>query len=136
MLTDQEKYVIALCAWKEAEGEGIAGCVEVMHVILNRSREWNQTVNQVIYRKNQFSWTSPSSPRYATVPKDSDPVWLACLADVEELETADDPTEGATFYWNPKTETSPWFEKHIAGSPEFEISARSVHHVFYRKVQQ
>src|SRR5208282_5429581 len=62
---------LALCAWKEARGEGTPGMLAVMHVIYNRALAWygandpeakimgldieTEAVHHAVYAKNQFT---------------------------------------------------------------------------------
>ncbi len=129
----------ALCAWKEAEGEGAGGTYDVLHVIRNRvaSPDFPDTVHGVIYQKNAFSWTRESDPRHSVEPRPGDPVYAACLYQAPfVLAGDDDPTNGATYYANPKTlQKGCWFDRHIVHNLEYEECARSAHHIFYRRVR-
>lgn len=44
--------------YREARGEPLQGQVAVAQVVLNRAEKWNKTVCEIIYQKNQFSWTN------------------------------------------------------------------------------
>ena len=47
--------IAALCAWREASGEGEQGMRAVLHVIANRSRKWNKSILAVVTQPKQFS---------------------------------------------------------------------------------
>jgi N-acetylmuramoyl-L-alanine amidase len=132
---------LALCAWKEARGEGIGGVYAVMHVICNRvnSPGFPKTVHDVIYQKNAFtSMSVPSDPEFNLEPPDTDPVWRAALADAPSvLGGDDDPTLGARYYANLKNVTSGWFTRTIsgpdgAGTPEHPFTVKIGKHSFYK----
>ncbi len=56
-LSKDDSYLLCKIAMAEAEGEGVKGKALVMQVVLNRvqSAEFPDTVQEVIYQKNQFS---------------------------------------------------------------------------------
>jgi len=109
---------LALCAWKEARGEGTPGMCAVMCVIKNRvgAPGFGLTLHSVIYGKNQFSSMSiPSDPEFNLAPKPGDPQYSYCITQAPYIldGTIADTTNGAHFYENPKSAKSPWFEIHI-----------------------
>lgn len=109
---------LALCAWKEARGEGLDGCRAVMHVIVNRVGfpGFGKTLHDVIYGRNQFtSMSVPSDPEFNLEPKLGDTIYPACELWAEKVLSGTDPdlTNGAHFYANLKTATSGWFVNHI-----------------------
>lgn len=109
---------LALCAWKEARGDGDEAMQAVMHVIFNRvgTPGFAHTIHDVIYGKNQFSSMSISTdPEYNLKPEDGDPQYAYCLQIANEIQTDPDPTLGAHYYENAATATSGWFGRVIAG---------------------
>ena len=111
---------LALCAWKEARGEGNEGMQAVMHVIVNRTGTpgFASTVHNVIYGKNQFtSMSVPSDPEFNLQPVDDDPQYAYCQSICQGvLDGMDaDPTLGAHYYGDLKYATSGWFFHVISG---------------------
>jgi spore germination cell wall hydrolase CwlJ-like protein len=110
---------VALCSWKESRGDGDEAMLAVMHVIANRvgTPGFAATVHGVVFGKNQFtSMSVPRDPEFNLQPKDGDPQYAFCLANVDSVlsrSTNDDPTRGAHYYDDPKTATSGWFETMI-----------------------
>lgn len=111
----------ALCAWKEARGEGQMGMRAVLHVLKNRVGEigFPHTLHDVIFQKNAFTSMSVSSdPEFNLEPAEGvDPQFTFCtLAAPAVLDGQDpDPTGGAHYYENPRTATSGWFGRVIGG---------------------
>jgi hypothetical protein len=111
---------LALCAWKEARGEGQDGMRAVMHVIYHRALHWykdsEHPVHDTVFAKNQFtSMSVPSDPEFNLEPGDSDAQYTYCVSIAPTvLEDGDpDPTGNALYYANLKTATSGWFFDHI-----------------------
>lgn len=132
-----ERCLAALCAWREARSEGIEGMRAVLHVINNRHKESGQSWAEEIAKKNQFSaMTVLGDSQTVVYPKETDQLFdsAMALAFLIYSQCDPDPTNGATFYWNPKTATSKWFRDNIANNPLYEISYQSKNHDFYRKV--
>ncbi len=111
---------LALCAWKEARGEGQEGMQAVMHVIFNRAGHpgFASTIHDVIYGKNQFSSMSVTSdPEFNLQPASSDPQYAYCLSIATSIQTDPDPTLGAHYYEYAAAATSGWFARVIIGDP-------------------
>ena len=47
--------------WHEARGEGVRGMHAVALVTMNRVKQRNKTVCEVVYEPRQFSWTSSAT---------------------------------------------------------------------------
>ena len=88
----------------EARGEPYLGQVAVGAVVMNRvkSAEFPNTISGVIYQKGQFSCVTDGQFNKA-IDKNST-VYKAAR---EALNGAD-PTNGALFFYNPKTAKSSW----------------------------
>jgi N-acetylmuramoyl-L-alanine amidase len=113
-----EANSVALCAWKEARGDGLAAMRAVMHVIANRVSQlgFPKTVHDVVYQKNQFtSMSVTSDPEFNLQPSADDTQFAFCMDLVDLVLKGDNPdiTNGACYYDNPKTATSEWFERVI-----------------------
>lgn len=88
----------------EARGEPYEGQVAVGAVVLNRvkSSEFPNTISAVIYQKGQFSCVIDGQFN-KKIDKDST-VYKAA----EEAINGADPSNGALFFYNPKTTKSKW----------------------------
>ena len=115
---EDDLHSAALCAWKEARGDGEEACLAVLWVISNRCWDWSKSVHDVVYGKNQFSSMSVvADPEYNLMPGANDVMWTYCLGAAPSAlnRDTDDPTKGSHYYWNPHTATSSWFSREIAG---------------------
>ena len=137
---DWEEALFSLCIWREASGEGEAGMRAVAHVVANRVFDpqcaFGRGYAGVVAQKNQFSaMTIAGDPSTVRWPTPNDSSFAAAMRIATEVLRGQsiDPTRGATFYRNPKTATSEWFEKNIAQNPDFYLSASIGHHVFYAR---
>lgn len=116
----------ALCATKEGRGDG--SYLGVLWVIANRAEDWNLSLHEVIYAKNQFTSMSVSSdPEFnwtPSAPADID-VYNECLgaAPAAFARSGDDPTGGSHYYANLEEVTSGWFTRNIVESPEHPLMA-------------
>ena len=132
--TAQDVKDLAYCAWMEARGEGISGCVLIMQVIYNRVQHANfpKTIHTVIYQPNAFSWTRSDDPEYGKQPPDGDAVYAACLADAPNIlvGTNDDLTKGAVYYANEAVTGSGWYRTHIINDPTHPVTFVYGHHTF------
>jgi N-acetylmuramoyl-L-alanine amidase len=140
MTFDQDDIQLAaLCAWKEARGNGLTGMHAVLHCLKNRvgAKGFASTLHDVILGKNQFTSMSVSSdPEFNLQPHDVAPANLWTEAQrlaVLVLTTDDaDPTQGAHYYENPKTATSGWFQRVIvADSVNHPRLVQIEDHTFY-----
>ena len=88
----------------EARGESYTGQVAVGAVVLNRveSPDFPNTISGVIYQKGQFSCVTDGNFNKA-IKKDST-VYKAA----KDAMNGVDPTNGALFFYNPKTAKSKW----------------------------
>ncbi len=88
----------------EARGEPYEGQVAVGAVVLNRvkSSEFPNTISAVIYQKNQFSCIKDGQFN-KPIDKNST-VYKAA----QEAINGSDPSNGALFFYNPKTAKSKW----------------------------
>ena len=114
---------LALCAWKEARGEGAEGMTAVMYVVTHRACVWYKgSIHAAIYAKNQFtSMSVPNDREFNLQPSPDDPQFAYCeavahdvLTDTQEVE---DPTGGALYYANLNEVTSGWFVEKIVNDP-------------------
>jgi hypothetical protein len=122
---------LALCAWKEARGEGTPGMLAVMHVIYNRALAWyggahtdvtadNECVHHAVYAKNQFtSMSVPSDPEFNLRPGEADASFEFCQQMAPRVLAGSDAdiTNGALYYANLHHVTSGWFIDTIVNDP-------------------
>lgn len=116
---------IALCAWREARGEGEDGLRAVMHVIVNRAIAWygnhSESAHIAVYSKNQFtSMSCPSDPNFIRQPAPVDELWQYCQRTAPAVANGfdEDLTKGALYYANLRDEHSGWFRREILDQPE------------------
>jgi hypothetical protein len=139
ILDEDDVSNLALCAWKEARGDGDGAMQAVMHVIFNRVGVpgFSHTIHDVIYGKNQFSSMSISTdPEYNLKPLDGDPQYAYCMGIANAIQSDPDVTNGAHYYENEATATSGWFGRVIAGpngtgTPLHPLVASIGHQVFF-----
>lgn len=129
--------LLAYCGWMEDRGEGVGGCYLVMHCVMNRvkSKEFPNTIREVVFQKNAFSWTRPDNPEHGKQVPFDDPTYLACLEDAQYVIFGDDdPTRGALYYANQKTMTpNGWFFRNIVMKPtEHPLTLLAGAHAFYK----
>ena len=116
-MTDLELMIQVI--WLEARGEGESGMRAVGHVIKNRVGfpSFPKTLRNVLTQTNAFSCLLPNDPEYGKKPDADDPQNLFCAYIAPKILDGSDPdlTNGAHFYINAATATSPWFLNHIVG---------------------
>ena len=113
--------MMALIALGEARGEERQGMQAVMHVINNRRRypkKFGKNIQDIILKKHQFSAILPnlenkesfSGPRYENFKymlsvNEQDEKYQQALEDAEKIILGELPdiTNGAVYYYNPKT---------------------------------
>lgn len=119
---EQDIELLAYCGWMEDRGEGVGGCYDVMHVVMNRvkSPEFPNNVNDVVYQPNAFSWTRPTDPEHGKQPQPGDAIYAAALIAARSVYDGDsDPTYGALYYANLKQiDPAGWFARNILGHPD------------------
>lgn len=142
MFDNNDIHSLALVAWKEARGEGLSGCIAVMLVCDNRSRDWKKTIHDVIFGRNQFtSMSVPSDPEF-NLSIDSPRVTIAdivifneCMKSASDVlcGSSFDVTHGAHYYANLKNiDKGGWFERNIIGKPsEHPVTVTINHQTFF-----
>jgi N-acetylmuramoyl-L-alanine amidase len=125
--TDRRELVcMALAIYHEAKGQAEIGMEAIGHVILNRAKslKFPTTVCGVVWQQSQFSWTS--RPVMALVPRESDAWIQAQKVALEVLDpTSEDPTHGATHFYNKVTDHPRWLKR---GTRTFAVGP----HVFMK----
>jgi N-acetylmuramoyl-L-alanine amidase len=132
-----EAQELAFCGWMEDAGEGVGFCYNVMHVVTNRvkSPDFPNTIHDVIYQKNAFSWTRSDDPQYGKKPQDGDQTYEACLYAAPSVIAGDsDPTSGACYYANLSvTPKDSWFWRNIVDKPDLHpVIGKFGKHTFFK----
>lgn len=118
----KETECLAKNIYYEAKGESLQGQTAVALVTLNRlrSKRWGKTICQVVYAKNQFSWT-----RSKKIKKPKGAAWLQALRVAKKVK------RGAkmrgmqnVLYFHAKGKKPNWAHK-------LKVSLRLGNHVFY-----
>lgn len=126
--TQYYKCTAALCAWKEARGEGRDGMRAVLHVINNRAKLSGKSWPEIVYAPLQFtSMTYGKDPELCLVPVTPDGQFATAydLADAVYQGTDPDITNGATHYFNPNIVLPSWAAK-------LTQVATIGHHIFFK----
>jgi len=113
-----ENEIAKVCVWRECRHEPSLGQQGVIHVINNRSKKQQKSYYDIATASMQFSsMTYKADPQLSLYPSSQDIAFLNIChwIDIVFLDSTilPDPTEGATFYRNPKTATSIWFDNAI-----------------------
>ncbi len=112
----ESQFVAALCLWREARGESLAGKHAVFCVIRNRAEDarkrWPSTLWGVVLQKSQFSSFNANDPNVSLWPSESNYndwlAWKDCLGVVDRLGALQaDPTNGANHYHDVRI-APPW----------------------------
>src|SRR5215475_3059276 len=95
--------LMALCCYREAEGETIFAKRMVCHVIQNRVAQpgwWGHSVHTVILKPYQFSSFNANDPNSNKWPVDGSSLETDCLAAATAVLFGGEPdsTSGATYY--------------------------------------
>ena len=119
-LSKDDSYLLCKIAMAEAEGEGVKGKALVMQVVLNRvqSAEFPDTVQGVIYQKNQFS--PVRNGRFDAVEPDAECYEALRLIREDHWDESQD-----ALYFESKS-ASKWHRDHL------EFLFRYGNHYFYR----
>jgi Cell Wall Hydrolase len=130
----EDKFLMALCVWREASGQGEEGMSAVMHVIHNRARDWKQTITGIVIAHNQFtSMTYRGDPGTVRWPLPTDKAFQTAWKLANEIDSSTDITKGAHYYANLSILTSSWFRDNIVGKPdEHPVLAVIGAHTFYK----
>lgn len=104
-LVDWHKSLLALCIWRESEGEPLVGKIGVGSVIRNRVHASHVADNWagIVDARMQFSsMTVVGNPRLVAWPVDKEPEWDDCMTVAGGIYdgTILDNTGGATMYAN------------------------------------
>ncbi len=114
-----DQTLLAHVVYAEARGEPFIGQVAVAAVVLNRLRspKFPKSIPSIIYQPQAF--TSVQDGQINLTPN------AEAYKAVADALSGWDPADGATYYFNPATATSPW----IWSKPEI---LQIGHHIFCR----
>ena len=131
-----QTVIAALCAWREARGEGPEGVRAVLWVLYNRSQKWSKSLSQVVIQPKQFSsMTVRGDTQTILWPLDSDITFtqtLTAMQAIVDKTDVDDPTHGALYYANLAGGVDSWFTQNIVGSPKWHPHTATIgKHDFY-----
>lgn len=115
-----DSYRLMKIAMAEAEGESVEGKALVMLVVLNRvwSDQFPNTIEEVIFQRNQFSPVKEGGRWYTTEPNEE------CAEALELVMNGWDESEGALYFESCKADS--WHSKHL------EFLFQYGNHKFYR----
>lgn len=115
-----DNYRLMKIAMAEAEGESVEGKALVMLVVLNRvwSDQFPNTIEEVIFQRNQFSPVKEGGRWYTTEPNEE------CAEALELVMNGWDESEGALYFESCKADS--WHSKHL------EFLFQYGNHKFYR----
>lgn len=132
-MTDEE--TVARTVWGEARGEPFNGKIAIAWVIRNRAAKggwWGDTYQTVCLKPWQFSCWNANDPNREKLlaVTDADAMYRDSLeaARLVIAGKVDDPTGGATHYFNPDAVKAP---KWAFSATE---TARIGHHLFFKGV--
>ena len=116
-MNPQDAYglvLLALCVWRESRGELYTTKVAVAWSIRNRVTHpswWGHDWASCILMPWQYSSFNRSDPNAIKWPLNNDPAWSDCLDIAVKVfpdpPTVDDPTRGATSYFDHSLDTNP-----------------------------
>lgn len=108
--------------YHEARGEGVEGMQAVALVTLNRAKQQDKTVCEVVYQRKQFSWTNTTKGRNKPIKGNIDAAYNVASAAMSDKLI--DFTGGATHYHTKKVK--PIWRKSL------DKIATINNHVFYK----
>jgi len=109
--------------YHEARGEGVEGMQAVALVTLNRAKQQDKTVCEVVYQRKQFSWTNTAKGRNKPITGNIDTVHAVASQAIAGVLI--DITSGATHYHT--TKVKPVWRRALD-----EVVVIN-NHIFYRK---
>ncbi len=130
-MTPDDLYYLALTAWGEARGDGIATMEAICHVILNRVADdrWPDIIREVVEQPGQFAaWSidGPNLVKMLAVTLDNSIFREAYSAALRAIgDRANDPTGGATHYFANYIDKPSWAE-------DMRVTLRVGTHIFMK----
>jgi len=129
-------FITALCAWREARGEGGIDATAkrdalrgVIHVIANRAKARNKSWAEIVFQRLQFSsMTAPGDPQLYLVPVSPDYIFASCFEIATNVYNGGDfdLTQGATHYYADYIAPPSW----ITGMVK---TTQIGHHIYFKE---
>lgn len=121
-LTKADVDLLAKAVYSESRGETMKGKIAVAAVVLNRvdAKEFPDSIREVVYQKRAFTAVEDGQINLKPDQEAYEAVYKAIQGQ--------DPTNGAIYYYNPKTATSKWMKQRAAKSKTTKIG----NHVFMK----
>jgi N-acetylmuramoyl-L-alanine amidase len=110
--------------YHEARGEPDEGMIAVAHVVMNRVRDLDKGACEVVYEKNQFSWTIFHSNKLMSNTQSVTKARDISISVVSGFEK--DPTNGAKWYHSTSIKPPKWTKKMV-------VTAKIGNHIFYKE---
>lgn len=131
---DSEELLLARLILGEAENCGTLEKIAVAYTAINRTKRDNETLKEVILKPHQYSCFNPdtNSNIFLKDPlKRNKKEFLKCLSLAKEILKGQykDPTNGATFYFNPSSVKEPSWTRNLKKIGRIGKS----YHVFYKE---
>lgn len=140
----EDVKLLAKCGWLEGRDGGPISMAAVMHVVMNRiaAPDFPNTVHDVIYQHNAFSFTRPDNPEYGQDPETSTGLDREMynkalqLADLV-LQGGDRSFVSNACYYEAAEATSGWFRRvisgpHLMGTPGHEFITEIAGQRYYK----
>ena len=116
----EDAEILLKIAMAEAEGEGVKGKALVMLTVLNRvwDEQFPDTIEEVVFAKNQFSVTAAGGRYYTTEPDEE------CYEALELVSAGWDESQGALYFESCKGDS--WHSRNL------EFLFQEGNHKFYK----
>jgi N-acetylmuramoyl-L-alanine amidase len=102
MIDFSDLFMLAICMWREARGDGRDGMVAVGCVVRNRVTRHGTTYYAEVVKPWQFSSISAhGDPQLGLYPLEADPSWQTAQLLATDIANGNiqDSTQGATLYY-------------------------------------
>lgn len=107
---------LSLNIYYEARSEDQKSQIAVAQVTINRSKDNNLTVKEVVLQPHQFSWTKDKRKRKGKIPSDSE-AFAECVESALIAMSSPDITGGATHFHEKRV--NPAWTKHMQYTKTF-----------------
>lgn len=120
------RFMLALCVWREARGESPMGQLLVAQTIKNRvlDKRWPDTYVGVITQPFQFSAFNKNDPNATLFPHEGSESWAVCVTVADAVLASPAQFTDANHY-HTKAVSPPWKD-------ESKIVHREGAHIFYK----
>src|SRR5258708_2781286 len=143
-MSHSDYFMLALCLWREARGEGKDGQIAVACVVRNRVHKRMSSYYVEVVKPLQFSsitdkgvqdktggYLRKPDPQLSLYPNSLDTAWKQCqeMAEVVCDVTIQDITNGATLYYADSIPFPPSWDK-----SKLIQTSKIGHHTFFREL--